>query len=126
MTSTAIRDLMIEVVNDTCKYYAEDFSNRHAYDQVSGVCQYLTEDGRKCAVGRLLDIPSEHPAWTSLAGSSGLFNYYGKKILPERLRAIPINFWGRLQIMHDDSYNVEELKWEAARIIEAVERGDHD
>lgn len=40
----------IEIIEETVKYYSEDVSRR----AVNVLCEYLTDDGRMCAVGRCL------------------------------------------------------------------------
>ena len=43
-----------EMVNETVDFYLQHPEER-AYNDLMGTCLYKTEDGRKCAVGRMLD-----------------------------------------------------------------------
>lgn len=53
----------LEIIEETAAYYCEDPSRR-AYNRVNmfafePTCQYITLDGRRCAVGRYLLNPRE-------------------------------------------------------------------
>jgi hypothetical protein len=86
--------------------YKEDMS-KCAYDKVSGLCLYLTDDGRKCAVGRWL----KKGEWQEIAASAlTLFELYGFDILLKPAR--DMNFtdtkWKRIQSYHDKLVNFKK------------------
>ena len=66
-----------------------------------GGCEYLTKDGRKCAVGKHL-IDGEHQM-SSLYVSSLFSRYNPDDILTEEAKQqqIPINVWAKMQSYHD-------------------------
>ena len=66
-----------------------------------GGCEYLTKDGRKCAVGKHL-IDGEHQM-SSLYVSSLFSRYNPDDILTEEAKQqqIPINVWAKMQEYHD-------------------------
>ena len=66
-----------------------------------GGCEYLTKDGRKCAVGKHL-IDGEHQM-SSLYVSSLFSRYNPDDILTEEAKQqqIPINVWAKMQSYRD-------------------------
>ena len=66
-----------------------------------GGCEYLTKDGRKCAVGKHL-IDGEHQM-SSLYVSSLFSRYNPDDILTEEAKQqqIPRNVWAKMQSYHD-------------------------
>lgn len=90
----------IEIINETVKFYSEDTSRRAFTsdwgfnEEQKGVCCYLTEDGRQCAVGRCL----ENSADIANGGIATVWNT--AKFKPE-YEGHDKTFWSDLQNFHD-------------------------
>jgi hypothetical protein len=86
----------LELLEDTLNFYGEDPSRR-AVNNSQGYCEYLTKDGRQCAVGRLLDkdLIEEHPEWDGMAVDSIFMD------LPENVQTYGKTFLQYLQQLHD-------------------------
>jgi hypothetical protein len=97
---------MRQVLEDSYKYYTEDPNGRRAV-AASGGCLYLTEDGKKCAVGRyMIDGPHQN--------IDGVFDNHTfentESILTTQVQGFNSAFWTSLQDWHDsgiywDTYN---------------------
>ena len=88
---------MPEIVEETLQYYLEDPSRR-AVD-AKGRCQYYTEDGKMCAVGRCMLYAPAHMHCTKAARS---FTYEElQRLLKPDYREHSIEFWEDLQNIHD-------------------------
>lgn len=97
----------IEIILDTVDFYHKN-ENKRAVSM--GDCQYLTEDGRRCAVGRyVLDEHieaieavegdfggSDYESVCSLLGVETLDSY-----MKEEVRGMPRKFWTTMQDLHD-------------------------
>lgn len=88
----------LQVIEETAAYYAEDIKRR-ALDE-KGVCQYITEDGRMCAVGRVMIEPElfVKENWTAehILSDLGTDN-----ILKSEYAIEHEGFWQDLQCFHD-------------------------
>lgn len=101
MTPEQQRQRMLEVLNETVEYYSEDTSRRAVVRVGSSrTCEYLTSDGRMCAVGRCIIDPENVP---SVGDGNNTF-YFGVKdritFKPE-YQGLPDDFWAELQELHD-------------------------
>ncbi len=99
----------LEILNETVDFYSAD-PKRRSYSVVDG-CTYNSEDGTHCAVGRCL-LPEYHELGTYLKGNnatiSTLVEYNGNDfdaLLQEQYRGHEMEFWKRLQILHDSPEN---------------------
>lgn len=92
----------LALLEDTVKYYSEDTSRRAMEEND---CVYLTEDGRKCAVGRFLVENFDYTHFNSCYSVKDLYTQYGNtdKFLTSECRGYNIDFWQRLQGLHDNS-----------------------
>ena len=91
-----------EILKETIDFYLTDPKRRASLP--SRACSYLTDDGRKCAVGRCLksggladlrlDCDEENPSVFSFAKHPD--NY----LLPQYC-GYSIHFWSKLQRLHD-------------------------
>lgn len=93
----------LEFLQDTINYYSEDTSRRAVvYIDEFNECRYLTEDGRKCAIGRVINISyedSEKLSNVTVANSNIV------KLLPEHIKVLGIDFLSRIQRLHNcDTY----------------------
>jgi len=86
-----------EIIDETVRYYSEDLSRR-AYVKGLG-CQYLTEDGRMCAVGRCLGNVEEIARHYN-AGYMVCNIFESVKFKPQ-YRGLNVEFWNDLQSLHD-------------------------
>ena len=92
---------MQEILKDTVDYYREDPEGRRAVDK-NGDCEYTTEDGRHCAIGRymrpeFLDTEWRENHGVGVHGLSSNVDYY----LKHEVRGLDEDFWRDLQDMHD-------------------------
>lgn len=90
-----------EIIEETKIYYSEDVSRR-AINTVCGEesgCEYLTEDGRMCAVGRCFIEEG-----LFLYGTSS--SYFLEKMIDyfkDEYKIYDVEFWISLQKFHDES-----------------------
>ena len=89
---------MLEILDETIEYYTHN--PRGITD--GEVCLYLTEDGKKCAVGRCL-VEGRIPT-TFEGGVPSLVRKYGTFLLKPQYRGYKEAFWTDLQTLHDRSY----------------------
>ena len=92
---------MQDILKDTVDYYREDPRGRRAVDK-NGDCQYTTEDGRHCAIGRymrpeFLDFEWKENHGIGINGLSSYVDYY----LKHEVRGLDMDFWRDLQDIHD-------------------------
>lgn len=94
-----------QIIDETVEFYSED-PRRRAVDE-HNACVYLTEDGRKCAVGRCLeeDAPTlDHEGSISALTLRRMFQ--DEEFRPE-YRGHPLDFWQDIQNLHDQNDNWE-------------------
>ena len=98
-----------EIILETAAFYGEDPSRRAVVNQDGRAkCRYLTEDGRKCAVGRCL-IEGGKMLSVGIVGAisaelvdmavSEIYNL--EDVLMPEYRGHDTDFWVRLQEFHD-------------------------
>lgn len=87
---------------ETVEFYGADVSRR-AKDIEFGICDYIMDDGRKCAVGRCCKNPSNK--W--IGSVSRLALNFGKldSIFMPEYKGHDQNFWEALQMFHDNCNN---------------------
>ena len=101
-----------EIILETAAFYGEDPSRRAVIKQEGlAKCRYLTEDGRKCAVGRCL-IEGEKMLYVDTVGAQegmsaelvdmavGMIQNLEDVLMPE-YRGHYRYFWSGLQEFHD-------------------------
>lgn len=111
----------LALLEDTVKYYSEDTSRR-AMGKID--CEYLTEDGRKCAVGRFLVEDFGYKSFNTCTSVTDLYATYGSTdefLIPE-YRGYDIDFWVKLQQLHDTEpfWNDEGLTDEGNASVERI------
>lgn len=121
----------LQIIEETVKFYTENPSQR-ATDK-HDYCEYITTDGRRCAVGRYMIDPSK------FAGSSGGSVHYIANIekrtnencpvftqedLIEEVRGHNWSFWAALQGFHDSPINwkLGELTEEGINHVERLKK----
>jgi hypothetical protein len=96
---------MLEILDDTVKYYSEDTDRRAVL--YSGTCAYQDADGNKCAIGRYLSqkdmerIRLDYDLSTPLDGPCGIWD----KITTAKIKSLSFAFWIALQSFHDANRN---------------------
>lgn len=118
-----------EVLDETFNYYYGKRS-RCGYSYLN-YCEYLTEDGQKCAVGRMLRPSYLKEKSEQLNETGPVEDAENKGLLPTeaffpRYQGLPFNFLKDLQKMHDhyaEYGREEEMKCERDTIKELIERG---
>lgn len=99
-----------EIIKETAEFY--NLTNR-GYKERKG-CLYLTEDGKKCAIGRCISDDKLH--WFSLRFSAGIMDVSGSFVEGETLddylqpeyQGHDLSFWSCLQEFHDDENNWDD------------------
>lgn len=89
----------LNLLKETVEYYLTDGVNR-ALDS-EGDCKYYTK-GDMCAVGRCLVNPKDKD--NILGGTSdvdSLLNRFSDNIFKKQYRGYSLNFWSKLQRLHD-------------------------
>ena len=85
----------IEIINETRAWYEGDPSRRSMSPY--GICQYLADDGRTCAVGRCLIDPN--------VPNGSVFDVWDDRSIDEDMkpeyRGHSRSFWEELQNFHD-------------------------
>ena len=104
---------MQNILKDTIDYYNEDPVNRRSVDK-DGSCQY-TWGNNHCAVGRYLRKEYQDEGWDSnndsaneLAQNADNGDWNIDWCLVENVHGLDVNFWSRLQDIHDVIGNWEE------------------
>lgn len=111
---------MVEIIEETVKFYDDDVDRRSLFDPGNTAygCVYSNEHGQHCAIGRCLteealeDDPDQH-ADSNVNGVWGDSESLDRDLQPE-YRGHPIQFWSRLQHLHDcpsfwDSQGITEI-----------------
>lgn len=88
----------LEIINETVAFYSEDVKRRAVNE--GGSCEYRTEDGRKCAVGRVL-LPRHYQVSLEGETASDILRGRGDSILFLEYRGHSHGFWDALQHFHD-------------------------
>lgn len=92
----------LEIIEETVKYYSEDTSRR-AFNGRG--CEYLTKDGRMCAVGRCLS----EEGLKKYGLYSGRFCPLMIEYMKEEYKISDEFFWKELQHFHDANIYWNEM-----------------
>lgn len=101
----------IEIINEVANHFN---SQNRAIDS-NGFCAYITEDGKKCAVGMFLNSENNYACVTNDCADN-LFEHHGYKILKEEYQIEDSGFWTDLQRLHD-----KEIFWDENGLTETGE-----
>jgi hypothetical protein len=115
-----------KLLDETVEYYSADPENRRAYDRVRGICEYESEYGAYCAVGRCMseagiynfgDFEGDFEELLEQAESQ-------EAIFREDKLGFSNNFWKALQSLHDKNgyWDSKGLSKEGERAVEAIHR----
>jgi len=86
------------VLQDTINFYTLENRALNAL----GSCKYLTEDGKKCAVGRYLKKGMEEDLLVCGKSATCLMrDEEFKKVIPSWMKLLPVSFLQSIQILHD-------------------------
>ena len=120
-----IKQRRLAVLEETVQFYSADPSRRA---KTGTGCHYITNDGRRCAIGRLVDedLACRLEKFHSGAGVGGHEIF---EELPQEIKDLGLLFLARLQNWHDDGQNwhdglTEGGKNEAENLKRQVEIGD--
>ncbi len=94
----ARRELFWETIN----YYRADPENRKATN-TNDKCLYRTNDGRKCAIGRLCDDKTLEIYEKEMVGSIFSMTRSQYNLIPHKYRRLGKEFLKDLQSWHDDA-----------------------
>lgn len=94
------QNLMVDIIDDTVAFYSFDVTRRATDVNVPQL--YVTEDGRRSAVGRYMTNPVyglQGRVWflSDIQGNSAVLSQY----LREHVKHLSIIFWSDLQLLHD-------------------------
>lgn len=94
---------MLETLRETSEAYT---SETRAIASVGSVnCQYLTDDGRMCAIGRCMLHPEDFTDTESIRDIYERADDDADEIMKPEYRGYPLEFWDELQDLHDTSAN---------------------
>jgi len=138
-----MKDLLNKILDETVAYY--DTKDKLAKNEVTGHCEYLTEEGNKCAVGRyftdgtielIRTIQStkseEMPVGLivlSDAIKGDVFDLEAvmplKDVLIDEVKDVPLVFWNELQQLHDQELHTGDpgVKRTIDRIKNKIDKG---
>lgn len=115
-----------EIINETLAFYSEDV-NRRAIKKTGNYCEYLTEDGKKCAVGRCMTSEALNEYGDYMGTIDSLIIEDPKQInlddlLEEKYRGHEEEFWSNLQRIHDkpENWNEAGLTFEGMNNVEKI------
>jgi hypothetical protein len=95
-----IQQRRLEFLNETVNYYSEDTSRRALTTDKDGhnYCEYCTKDGRRCAIGRVLNIDYQ----TSLSiHNRSVDADVVYELVPDEIKELGRLFLSELQVLHD-------------------------
>jgi hypothetical protein len=96
-----------EILFETISFY--NLSNR-GYDKESDSCEYLSESGHKCAVGRCMNEETLARKDISQVTVGFFEDDHGNidHIFQDRYKGCRVIFWDYLQTLHDNESNWNE------------------
>lgn len=90
-----IEQKRLDFLNETVSYYSEDISRRSISNSFS--CEYLTDDGKMCAIGRHIPKNKYNKSIENLTvNSDEVFS-----LLPKRIKNLGQFFLCHIQTLHD-------------------------
>lgn len=103
---TVTKREMFELLEDTIMEYSADPKKSRAVTMDGWVCSYRTEDGRACAIGRLIDDKTANLADNSDKKAIAAVI----DIMPKHVSRFPIEFLAEIQRLHDQTifWDLEE------------------
>lgn len=106
-----------QLLNNTIKYYN---SNNRA-ETTTGVCTYISNDGKMCAIGREVGERKASYLKNQLFGA-GVYDDDVFKALPKRLQDMGTYFLQDIQDLHDrkENWNKNGLSEKGAKQVEYI------
>lgn len=118
-----IESRRLEFLEDTVRYYSEDVLRRAV--SKTGKCQYKTEDGRKCAIGRHIIKDKDCEAF-DMSKDNTVQEIIRKNpdCLPEHVKELGVVFLINIQKLHDSRlyWNDNGISQEGKQEIEVIKR----
>ena len=104
-----------EILHETRAAYSQRGSRAIEPTKYSSTCKYLTPDGKKCAIGRVLATHKPEMEGCALSPPSGIYltwhmgnlEWDDDFLLPD-YRGHDPQFWHELQIWHDTNEHFNE------------------
>jgi len=115
-----------KLLDETVAYYSEDTSRRAS--SLRGECQYITDDGRMCAVGRCLQNPNEVDLASGSFMSTGYISesiVFDACVFKEGYEGFDKYFWRRLQSIHDSMISWKKkkgMKRAGLKLVDALKK----
>lgn len=95
----------LQIINETVRYYS---THKRGYNEYSGGCEYLTEEGNMCAVGRCL-LKKEVSKLSGIGDYEELSDIYDYNVpFKASYKGHESEFWTNLQSLHDVQANWKE------------------
>lgn len=117
----------LEIIDETVAAYRTNKDRARQYSLGSGrtVCKYITDDGKKCAVGRCMAKPLDVEGGVRMLAymyyqKSGVSCKHLDDLLKPEYRGHELGFWVYLQSLHDTEGYHDENGW-TDRGKEAIE-----
>lgn len=98
----------LEILQETADFYAADPKRRALQHPEHYYCEYLTQDGRMCAVGRCLLEPAKYRFFSGTSDTLSDEECGGgtlDPVLKPEYQGHPRHFWRELQEFHDRKVN---------------------
>ena len=98
----------LELITETIDFYSTDTSRRGVTESIHGhiTCSYQSENGNKCAVGRCMTEDALEKYYDFQNNVEKLPDF--ESLLLPQYQGHDIEFWRRLQRLHDATYNWDE------------------
>lgn len=97
----------LDVLEETINFYTVDPVNRRSVDISNGNCFYSYE-GKNCAFARYMDdvdnFIKKYPLYNHETART-IIKTFGMDVMKKQVRNLTdLQFWGKIQILHDDEY----------------------
>jgi len=95
----------LDLLDETVKYYSEDVTRR-GFNEELKMCEYKTDEGKMCAVGRCIDQNvMDYDKYNRSTTAKMLISKIGQNIFKEEYRGFSFELWRKLQDIHDSWLN---------------------
>lgn len=100
------RKTALQILEETVQYYSED-TNRRSINKGSTMCMYKGENGNVCAYARCWKegVYKEEYELRGVKTLSRLEGSQPDDLVKEEYQGHPVEFWYRIQNLHDSEYN---------------------
>jgi hypothetical protein len=102
---------ILKLITNTVRYYADHTKLARGLGS-NMPCQYITNNGKMCAVGRCLDDPAKMEDEFDMMPIGPMFKKYGDSIFKEDYQGFNLSLWKSLQLHHDCRIRTVDLSEE--------------